>query len=704
MKKKILLTLVVIAMLVFAFAVSVGAITPNNEGEVFVTADETTLALYDTEGKALAWFYDSDTGEYVAYRVEIDFTCNLASGRELRADKPEIYDTDNDSTTSFPYSLSDMVVLNGRDYDAFTYISGTWSNMPLQAIYVNDTFRWINKTSFNGNNTLKVFHIPKTHTGTLHIGAAFVKANALESFYVPKDAYFESTSTFENSTKLKSVEFHNDWTGALKGYEFNGCTSLESVKLADTVTSIPTKLFYNCSSLSFVNIPSKVTAIGQSAFQKCTALTQITIPAGFTVIDQYAFCECTSLTSVTFMGNAAENATINQAAFEKSGPIEEFCIPEGVVALGNCLFNQAGVKRLSFPSTLTTISGNSNFEGKALVSVTGFENTKITTIPNDMFKGQSNWKADVVRIPDTVTSIGMYGMADVGATKFILGTGMQTIGTEAFVNCPNVKEIYIPDTVTSITSNAFNNNKTSNILFFVTSSDSDYLSLVQTGVKANAANIVSYADYSANPSNYLNKGRYVISGVNKCVAFYEGKHTLDASQSGLSYPNGFDNKGVYSSYCTKCEESLNEEKNALLVIYGTSVPEYVGNGISIGFEVDKAAIKEYEDATNTTVIYGLFAVLQVRLGENDVFNSDGTATEGVMYKEATGLSNTKFAIKIVGFKTEEHKAAKLAMGAYLAVVTDGVGEYHYMQGGTPDEGEKYYFVSYNDVVADAVTE
>ncbi|MBR2444946.1 MAG: hypothetical protein IKB27_06050, partial [Clostridia bacterium] len=96
--------------------------------------------------------------------------------------------------------------------------------------------------------------------------------------------------------------------------------------------------------------------------------------------------------------------------------------------------------------------------------------------------------------------------------------------------------------------------------------------------------------------------------------------------------------------------------------------------------------------------YGLFAVLKDRIGDNDIFASDGTAAEGVVSTNISRFGYEIFEIKIVGFG-EEHKDMKIAMGAYVEV-TDGEGtEYFYLQSGTPEENERYCFVSYNDVVA-----
>ncbi len=56
-----------------------------------------------------------------------------------------------------------------------------------------------------------------------------------------------------------------------------------------------------------------------------------------------------------------------------------------------------------------------------------------------------------------------------------------------------------------------------------------------------------------------------------------------------------------------------------------------------------------------------------------------------------------FEIRLFGF-TSDNKDAKIAMGAYVAVKNGEATEYSYIQSGVPKNGEKYCFLSYNDIV------
>ena len=156
-------------------------------------------------------------------------------------------------------------------------------------------------------------------------------------------------------------------------------------------------------------------------------------------------------------------------------------------------------------------------------------------------------------------------------------------------------------------------------------------------------------------------------------------------------------EGSYKYQCTRCDDIKATKADALFTCLGYSAPEDGRGGIAIGFTVNNVAIAEYEEITGKTLKYGVFAVLKDRLGDNDVFSVDGTVAEGVIDVEITKYEFAVFEIKIVGF-TDEQKDTKLAMGAYVAVTDGETTEYSYMQSGTPNENEKYCFVSYNDII------
>ena len=82
---------------------------------------------------------------------------------------------------------------------------------------------------------------------------------------------------------------------------FEGCSSLTSVKIPDSVTYIGWSAFSGCSGLTSIKIPDSVTSIGNYALAYCSSLTSINIPDSVTYIGIYAFRGCASLDSLVII-------------------------------------------------------------------------------------------------------------------------------------------------------------------------------------------------------------------------------------------------------------------------------------------------------------------------------------------------------------------------------------------------------------------
>jgi len=149
---------------------------------------------------------------------------------------------------------------------------------------------------------------------------------------------------------------------------FNGCSSLTSIYIPDSVTTIGQSAFQSCTSLKSINIPSGVTSIGDFAFSDCSGLTSCTIGSGVTSIGQSAFARCTSLTGIN--------------------------IPSGVTSIGSRAFQACG--------SLTSITVNATTP-PTLSNVNAFVNTNDCPIyvPSgsvDAYKAATNWSSLASRI------------------------------------------------------------------------------------------------------------------------------------------------------------------------------------------------------------------------------------------------------------------------------------------------------------------
>ena len=133
---------------------------------------------------------------------------------------------------------------------------------------------------------------------------------------------------------LKELYAHYNIT-TIGDNAFQGCTSLTTVVIPDSVTTIGIAAFDGCISLTTIAIPDSVTTIGEDAFYGCTLLTTIVIPDSVTEIRQGAFADCTSLTTVVIPDSVT---AIREYAFADCTSLTTVAIPDSVTAIGGYAF------------------------------------------------------------------------------------------------------------------------------------------------------------------------------------------------------------------------------------------------------------------------------------------------------------------------------------------------------------------------------
>lgn len=145
---------------------------------------------------------------------------------------------------------------------------------------------------------------------------AFKNCISLESVVFNKD-YSYSELHFEDCTALKNVENMEGWCAV-----FKNCTSLENIKISDTVTKIPADAFYGCSSLQNIDIPNSVIEIGERAFTNCSKLTTIQIPYKVEEIWLDSFYGCENLQEIKLCSGNLSTIDIYDGSISRKSVVE----------------------------------------------------------------------------------------------------------------------------------------------------------------------------------------------------------------------------------------------------------------------------------------------------------------------------------------------------------------------------------------------
>ena len=174
---------------------------------------------------------------------------------------------------------------------------------------------------------------------------------------------------------------------------------------------------------------------------------------------KYIFQNCTSLEEVVFKGPVHRIGTASFKNCTALGTVEgkPFVLPEGVTYLYNA-FENTRFTSITIPNTLEDSSNalNTAFEYNTALETVVFEEGMIVSTLNGTFQGCTALKN--VTLPDSVTSLAANVFNGCTSLESItLPAGFTSISGNAFKGCTALTEVVLtnPDAVVSITSTTF---------------------------------------------------------------------------------------------------------------------------------------------------------------------------------------------------------------------------------------------------------
>lgn len=205
------------------------------------------------------------------------------------------------------------------------------------------------------------------------------------------------------------------------------------------VTNNPNKYTGNIiipEEVKYENKVYTVNAIGIAAFQFCENLSAISLPKTIKKIDCNAFDGCSMLKSIIIPDSVER---IEEFAFYRCAGIESIEIPNNVIYIGDGAFYECLCKSLKIGSGLKEI-GVSPFYCKKLTSI-------IVDKDNKYFDSRDNCNALISTESDSLI---------LGCLNTKIPNQIRVIGDQAFGGIEELTEIDIPNSVVTISVDAFN--------------------------------------------------------------------------------------------------------------------------------------------------------------------------------------------------------------------------------------------------------
>jgi len=241
----------------------------------------------------------------------------------------------------------------------------------------------------------------------------------------------------DNKTLLQGVIFHDGITNLPDG-TFNRCVNIKSIEVLGEADWMGFSCFSNCWALEEVILPETLTGMDGEVFLKCRSLKEITIPEDNYSIGYGAFYGCESL-EVVNMNEWTEE--VYMFAFAHCYNLKEFIAPSVCYIEDIAFFECHNLETVEVYEEIYDVYPYTFYNCKKLTSV-NFD-AYLETIWYDAFSGCES--LEEFTISDNLYSIEAEAFVNVGIRKLTLENSLYFPINRVFVDCNNLEEIIVPE-------------------------------------------------------------------------------------------------------------------------------------------------------------------------------------------------------------------------------------------------------------------
>ncbi len=230
---------------------------------------------------------------------------------------------------------------------------------------------------------------------------------------------------------------------------FENNSTLEKLYIPEGIKTIGAKAFYNCSKLKKVELPSSLDFIGDQAFDKCTAINKISSRILSTKLENL----CSKITNV-FASGISPKVYIpieDESKYETYWSIFKDKFIEGRLDMGN---------DVAYGWEYEYFTGKTEEERIATLTQALAESTETSATGYLPILGKVKFASDEEALEYTVTEIAENAFNEYPTPsrveKLSIEENITSIGDNAFKVLSSLKMVWLPSTLETIGTNAFN--------------------------------------------------------------------------------------------------------------------------------------------------------------------------------------------------------------------------------------------------------
>lgn len=270
---------------------------------------------------------------------------------------------------------------------------------------------------------------------------AFVNSTSVEKIVLPsslKQIYsgaFSYASSLYDITLPENLEMLSDSTWIASNGVFQGCSSLVSVTIPKLVKSIGPRTFMDCSLLETVVMECDVADYGSNQFGGNAALESIQINGK----NPFAFVDEKGIYY------EIKNGESYLSVFPACLRLDEYTVPSNITHIASQAFSCVKyLQELTIPETVTDV-GEKVCWSAAIKTVNFF--ASVSELPTSSF---ANSSVENVNLGSEIKVIGVYAFSSTSKLKeVVLPEGVTTLAKYCFTES-SVEKVIMPNTITNM--------------------------------------------------------------------------------------------------------------------------------------------------------------------------------------------------------------------------------------------------------------